>query len=42
MLQVEPETDRLIARGKDLQQRLMDMQQQMVGRPQVQPANRPN
>jgi hypothetical protein len=42
MLQVEPETDRLISRGKDLQQRLIGMQQQMVARPQVQPANRPN
>ena len=42
MLQVEPETDRLIARGKDLQQRLIGMQQQMVARPEVQPANRPN
>jgi hypothetical protein len=42
MLQVEPETDRLIARGKDLQQRLISLQQQMISRPQVQPANRPN
>jgi hypothetical protein len=35
MLQVEPETDRLLARGKMLQARLVAMQQAMQqGRPQ--------
>jgi hypothetical protein len=34
MMQVEPETDRLLARGKMLQARLVAMQQAMQGRPQ--------
>ena len=34
MLQVEPETDRLLARGRALQARLVAMQQSMQGRPQ--------
>jgi hypothetical protein len=34
MLQVEPETDRLLARGRTLQARLVAMQQAMQGRPQ--------
>ena len=42
MLQVEPETDRLLARGKELQGRLIAAQQQAQARPRVQAANRPN
>lgn len=43
MLQVEPETDRLLARGRDLQGRLVAAQQQSSrSRPRVQAASRPN
>ena len=42
MLQVEPETDRLLARGKLLQGLLLAAQQQARSGPRVQAANRPN
>jgi hypothetical protein len=42
MLQVEPETDRLLARGKLLQGRLIAMQQQAVAQARAQAGSRPN
>ncbi|HEV7590735.1 MAG TPA: hypothetical protein VGO40_21675 [Longimicrobium sp.] len=42
MLQVEPETDRLLARGKLLQERLMAAQQQAITQARAQAGSRPN
>jgi hypothetical protein len=42
MLQAEPETDRLLARGKLLQGRLIAMQQQATGQAGAQAGSRPN
>lgn len=42
MLQVEPETDRLLARGKLLQARLIQVQQQVIAQARAQAGSRAN